>query len=261
MLVLKMWCLRCVQARISEPNEGEAPTTIDQRSSGLIRLASASAVLFATFLIVQQLTYRIVGADIYTETAWAQTFARIVSHKEIYEISGASGVFAAGFSLPIILGFAFAVDEDDRPYVILAAMFLIVSTCVTAAAFGQYGNLVGTSFDYVNHLAPPAVIIEIGDTMGDEYEILQYAALVSFGVGLLILAYPIWRSAAFPKPLAALNVVIAIACFFPTPIPALMLGSRLIWGLSTAVALHRTVPEAVVVQPALVSADEPPGGP
>jgi hypothetical protein len=236
-------------------------TTIDRRSSGFIRLAAASAILFAAFLILQQLTYRLVGADIYTEHAWPETFARIFSHKEMYEISGATGVFAAGFSLPILLGFAFTVDEDDRPYVILAGMFLIVSTCVATAAFGQYGNLVGDSFDYMNHLAPPDVIIEIGDSMGDEYEILQYGALVAFGVGLLILAYPIWRSAILPKQLAVLNVVIAAACFFPTPIPALMLGSRLIWGLSTAVALHRTVPESVAVPVTLASADEPPGGP
>ncbi len=207
------------------------------------RIAGVAAVIFGGLLILQMVSYRMTGADVYTETNWAGTFHQIVDHKLAFSISAASGALAAACTIPLVLGFWFSVEEDDRPLASVACGFLLLSAIILVDGMAHYGNLVGTSFDYINHLAPQDVIIQNGDSIGDTFQIMQYGGFTFFGFGLLIMARLMDRSEVFPKSLAWFSALVGVSSLCFNFLPALFIGGRLAWVLSMGFTWLRAAPQ------------------
>ena len=203
------------------------------------RIAGISAILFGSLLIFQMVCQRLVGADIYADAGWPVMFSHIAEHKSLYALSAASGAVAAACTIPIFVGFWYAFEKEDAPLTLIAGGFLLLSTLILIAAFAQYGNLVGTSFDYVNNVVPRYVTIETGDSMGDSFQILQYAGFASFGVGLLLLWRMMNHSEVFPKPIVWMSAFVGVAALFSTVLPIAFAAGRIAWVFGLGVAWLR----------------------
>lgn len=210
----------------------------------LLRFAGYAGLLFFSVLVLQMITYRIAGADILTDTDWPATFNRILEHRAAFTISMGAGAVAAGCLIPLMLGFFQTTDAADRPYLYVACGFLFLAALLSIDAYAHAGNLVGASKDYVHGLAPVDTLVAISDqAQGDQYEILQYGGLFSFGVGLLMITWLMTRSAFYVKPIAWLTFSLAVTSFLSNIAPSFFAADRLIWVFSLGfVWLTATVP-------------------
>jgi hypothetical protein len=196
----------------------------------LLRIAGFGGILFFALLILQMITYRIAGANIYTENDWLGTFNRILEHRSIYTLSCGAGALAAVCTIPMMLGFFQTVEPADRPIMWVACGFLFLSVLLIVDAYAHAGNLVGTSEDYLHGLTTPDVLIALADqTQGDQYQILQYAGFFSFGIGTLMVTWLMTRSAFYVKPIAWLTFSVAMTSFLANIAPSLFIADRLIW--------------------------------
>jgi hypothetical protein len=196
------------------------------------RIAGTSAILLGTLLILQMVCQRLVGADVYAETGWPTTFSQITEHKSLYSLGAASGALAQACTIPLIAGFWFSSQKEDAPLAFIASGFLFLSSLVLIVSTAQYGNLVGTSFDYVNNVVPHYVTIETGDSIGDQFQILQYAGFVSFGIGLLFFSRVMNRSESSAKPVVWLSAIVGLAAFVSNMLPSVFIAGRLAWAFS-----------------------------
>jgi Domain of unknown function (DUF4386) len=210
------------------------------------RIAGFSAILFGSLLIFQMVCQRLVGADVYAETGWPTTFTQIAGHKALYSLGAASGALATACTIPVVAGFWFSSQKEDAPLAFIASGFLLLSTLILVAASAQYGNLVGTSFDYVNNVVPRYVTIETGDSIGDQFQILQYAGVVSFGIGLIFFSRVMNRSETTPKPLVWLSGIVGLAAFMSNLLPSVFIAGRLAWVFSLGFTwLRDPMPETI----------------
>jgi hypothetical protein len=203
------------------------------------RIAGFSALLFGSLLIFQMICQRLVGANVYADTGWPALFSRIVEHKSLYALSAAAGAVAAACTVPLVLGYWYSLEKEDAPLTFIASAFLLFSTLILVAAFAQYGNLVGTSFDYVNNVVPNYVAIEAGDSMGDQFQILQYAGFASFGFGLLLFCLLMSHSDFFPRPVIWLSAFVGMSALFSTVFPLAFVVGRITWAFCLGVAWLR----------------------
>jgi hypothetical protein len=199
-------------------------------------IAGFSAIIFGSLLIFQMLCQRLVGANVYAETGWPTTFAKITSQKSLYSVGAASGALASACIVPLVVGFLFSFERDDLPMTLIAGGLFLLSALLSIAAFAQYGNLVGASFDYVNGAVPHYVALETGDSIGDEFQILQYAAFVSFGVALFFVARLMLHSQNFSGPMAWMTAVVGVSALLSNALPILFIVGRLAWSFSVGVA-------------------------
>jgi Domain of unknown function (DUF4386) len=207
---------------------------MNERNLGydVTRIAGYSAILFGALLIFQMVCQRLVGADVYAETGWPTTFSQITEHKALYSIGAASGALAQGCTIPLVAGFWFSSQKKDAPLAFIASGFLLLSCVILIVSTAQYGNLVGTSFDYANNVVPHYVTIETGDSIGDQFQILQYAGFVSFGVGLIFFSRLMNHSEVAPKPVVWLSAIVGFAAFLSSMLPSVFIAGRLAWAFS-----------------------------
>lgn len=210
----------------------------------LLRIGGYAGLLFFTALVLQLITYRIAGANIYTDTDWISTFNHILEHRASFTISMGAGALAAGCAIPLMLGFFQTIEANDRPILWVGCAFIFLATLLTIDAYAHAGNLVGTAKDYVHGLAPPDVIVAFADQGGgDQYEILQYAGAASFGVGLLVMTWLMTRSAFYAKPVAWLTFSLGVVSFFANIAPVPFTVDRLAWVMCISLVwLRATVP-------------------
>ncbi len=220
----------------------------------MVRLAAIGALLMGFASIAQIVTYRLTGADAYAEGQWPAAFSQIAGHRVAFALSGGTAAVSVLCLLPVALGFVFTTDEADRPYALLGCGFLLVGAILLIDAYAHYGNLFGTSMDYTRHLAPPDVIIEIGDSIGDQFEIMQYAGLATFGIGCLVLAPLVMHSSFYPKPMAWLCAAMGLSTFLFTRVPALEVATHLAWAFGFGLHWYlASSPAAMEEAPATVS--------
>jgi len=129
----------------------------------LLRLAGYAGLLFFAALVLQLITYRLAGANIYTDTDWISTFNHILEHRAAFTLSMGAGAVAAGCAIPLMLGFFQTLEPNDRPILWVAAAFIFMSTLLLVDSYAHAGNLVGTAKDYVHGLAAPDVIVAFAD--------------------------------------------------------------------------------------------------
>src|SRR4051812_36829371 len=101
----------------------------------LLRIAGYTGLLLFAALVLQLITYRIAGANIYTDTDWSGTFNRILEHRASFTISMGAGAFAAGCAIPLLLGFYQTIEPNDRPYLWIAAAFILLSTLLVIDSY------------------------------------------------------------------------------------------------------------------------------
>jgi Domain of unknown function (DUF4386) len=207
---------------------------VNERNLGydVTRIAGFSAILFGALLVLQMVCQRLVGADVYAESGWPTTFSQITEHKSLYSIGAASGALAQGCAIPVVAGFWFSSQKRDAPLAFISSAFLLLSSVILIISAAQYGNLVGTSFDYANNVVPHYVTIETGDSIGDQFQILQYAGFVSFGIGLIFVSRLMNHSEATPKPVVWLSAIVGFAAFLSNALPSVFIAGRLAWAFS-----------------------------
>ena len=215
----------------------------------ILRVAGLAGILFGSLLILQMVFYRLAGADVYTDS-FESTLVQILDHRTIFTLSGVAGALGVACTLPAMLGFLYTFDRgEDRPFFYVACAFVMLSALLLIDAYAHYGNLVGTALDYTHGAAPRDVVVLNGDTIGDQFEILQFAGLVSFGVGLLIVAWLLSRSEVYQKPLAWLTFFVGVSSFFFTIVPALFIAGRLVWAFSFGATWFRaSIPQMATVR-------------
>ncbi len=225
-----------------------------QRRVDIIRFSGYAALFCGALLALQMMTYRIVGANIYTETDWPTTLWRTVDHRSLFTLSGGLGALAAGCTIPLMAGFYFTLEERDRPFCVIAFGFLMLYAILSVDAFAHFGNLVGTAMDYANQAAPPSTVVEVADAaVSDQFEILQFAAFVSFGIGLIMLSWLMLRSSYYQKWLSAFTLVVGISSFSFTLIPIVFTTTRLVWMFFFSVTWLREVEPEQETEPIVTS--------
>jgi Domain of unknown function (DUF4386) len=213
-----------------------------------VRIGGFSAILFGTLLAVQMVASRIAGADVTSDTNWPATFTQIIENRQIFTLSGGVGALAAAALLPALLGFYFTVSEEDRPYFFVAASFSLLSAFLIVDAYAHYGNLVGTAIDYTTGFTAETATTQVGDSMGDQFQILQFAGLVSFGISAVILGRLMQRSSFYQKPFALLSVSVGASSLLYVSLPIALTALRLLWAFSLGTAwLRSTQPGAATI--------------
>ena len=204
--------------------------------SDVMKWAGGAGLIFGAALVVQLVTYWISSASIYNEN-YVNTLEQIVVHRTAFTISAGSGAIAAACLLPIALGLFFSFEEAYRPGAALCGLFMVMSAILTIVAFAFYGNLVGTAMDYYHGAADLATIVESGDILGDQYEIIQYAGLVSFGISLLVLGHLILKTEAFSRTLGWLSIGVGASTVLFNVLPPLVIVGRLALAFTLGYAL------------------------
>jgi Domain of unknown function (DUF4386) len=200
-----------------------------------VRIGAFAMLLFGILLVLQMLSYRIAGANVYGED-FAATLIQIADHRAMFTLSAGAGAVAVACTLPAMLGFFFTFDEDDRPFMMVGCAFLLISVALLLGAYAHYGNLVGTAMDYVRATSPTDPSALNGDIIGDQFEILQYGGLVSFGIATMIFGWLMSRSGSYRRPLVWLSLVVGLTSLLFNVVPVLFTLARLVW----AVALGAT---------------------
>jgi hypothetical protein len=219
--------------------------------NNVVRWAGISGVAFAAVLVFQMMAYRISGVDVYSEH-YASTLEQIVDNRMSFTLSAGAGAIAAVFMFPLILGLFYSFDEDDRPAAMLAAMFLALSTVLIVVAMAFYGNLVGTAVDYSRDFAQRSVISHQGDVLADQFEIIQYAGLVAFGVGLVILGRLMLGSVFYNRPLGWLSMAVGLSTVLFNVLPTIVIVGRLLWLIATGWTMWARASEEVEAEPEAV---------
>src|SRR5258708_1660693 len=142
--------------------------------SDVMKWAGGAGLVFGVALVVQLVTARISGADVYSER-YAATMVAIVDHRTAFTISAGSGAIAVACLIPISMGVFFSFEEEYRPGAALCGLFMVTSAILSIVAYGFYGNLVGTAVDYSRTVSNAAGIVQNADILGDQFEIVQYA--------------------------------------------------------------------------------------
>jgi hypothetical protein len=83
--------------------------------------------------------------------------------------------------------------------------------------------------DYIRATSPADPSALVGDTIGDQFEILQYAGLVSFGIAAMIFGWLMSRSRFYQKPLVWLSLTVGLTSLVFNVLPVLFTLARLAW--------------------------------
>jgi len=194
--------------------------------SDVMKWAGGAGLIFGFALVVQLVTARISGADVYSER-YAATMVAIVDHRMAFTISAGAGAIAVACLIPMSLGIFFSFEEEYRPGAALCGLFMVTSAVLTIVAHGFYGNLVGTAVDYSRTVSNAAGIVQNADILGDQFEIVQYAGLLSFGASLLVLGHLSLKTDAFSRPLAWLCIAVGASTVLFQVFPTLVIVGRL----------------------------------
>ena len=125
------------------------------------------------------------------------------------------------------------LSGDSKDVIRLAtALIGTMAAVVLVIAFTHYGNLTGTSFDFIHHRAPADVVINKADSISDQFQILEFAGLVIWGIALIGFSVLMARAEDVPSPLAWLTFTVGVVCFAYVRAPILLDVSRVGWSLA-----------------------------
>jgi len=192
-------------------------------------MAGGSSIVMAVLLLYHYVAVREIGYSIYLKD---QEFANLLlvvgEHKILWESSGIAQAAAAACLLPIGIAFVMSFDEQ-RPFMLLGAAFLLVAVGLYVDAYAHYGNMVGLGADVIHQRAPLDLLIKLADTLGDEFEILQYGAMFALGSSMIIFSFLMTNSEYYPRPISWLTFAFGVTAFFFTALPILFVLTRLAW--------------------------------
>ncbi len=198
-------------------------------------------------MALQLMATRLADADI-TSDNFRPVIAAIAAHRDTYALSAAFGALAVACLVPIVIAIWESTDSQDKPFAAMVGLFMLISAGLLLDAYAHQGNLVGTAGDYVNYPAMRDIVVMQGDQMGDQAQILQYAGLVSFGIGLLLWSWLMTRSAVYPKAVSWLTWGLGLLCFASLIQPAPMIAVRLAWAFVLAVVWMRVESPATIAE-------------
>jgi hypothetical protein len=194
--------------------------------AGVAGLAMCGLLLFHAYAA------HISGGDLYVNNdEFASVMLSITEHKHLFELSALAQILAAVCMVPIALTLAFRFD-DNPGYAICAACLMFMAAVVLVIAFTHYGNLTGTSFDYIHNRAPAEIVINKADSISDQFQILEFAGLIIWGIAMVGFSILMARAEDFPSPLAWLTFTVGIVCFAYVRAPLLLDASRIVWSLA-----------------------------
>src|SRR5678815_59571 len=105
------------------------------------------------------------GGNLYVNNEeFESVMLSITEHKHLFELSALAQILAAVCMVPIAISLVLSFDED-RGYAIAAGSLMFMAAVVLVVAFTHYGNLTGTSFDFIHHRAPADVMINKADSI------------------------------------------------------------------------------------------------
>jgi len=206
---------------------------MNQRTLQQIRnVAGVAGLAMCALLIFHAWAAHASGGNPYVEDeAFAGVLLSITEHKHLFELSGLAQILAAVCMVPIALSLVFSFD-DNRGYAIVAACLMFMAAVVLVVAFTHYGNLTGTSFDYIHQRAPTDLVVHEADVISDQFQILEFAGLVIWGIAMIGFSVLMARAEDFPSPLAWLTFTVGIVCFAHVRAPILLDVSRIVWSLA-----------------------------
>ena len=204
-------------------------------------------MLFGALLALQLMATRLAETDI-TSDNFRPVIVAIGAHRDTYALSAAFGALAIACLVPIIVGIWESTDAQDKPFAVMVGLFLLISAGLMLDAYAHQGNLVGTAADYINYPAMRDTIVMQGDQMGDQAQILEYAGLVAFGIGLLLWSWLMTRSAVYPKAVSWITWGLGLLCFASVIQPAPMVAVRLIWAFALAAVFMRVEAPAPIAE-------------
>jgi len=188
------------------------------------------------------------GGNLYVNNdEFESVMLSITEHKHLFELSALAQILAAVCMVPIALSLVLSFEED-RGYAIVAGCLMAMAAVVLVIAFTHYGNLTGTSFDFIHHRAPADVVINKADSISDQFQILEFAGLMIWGIALVGFSVLMARAEDFPSPLAWLTFTVGIVCFAYVRAPILLDVSRIVWSLAMGSYLLLRDPVAVTTQ-------------
>jgi hypothetical protein len=185
------------------------------------------------------------GGNLYVNNdEFESVMLSITEHKHLFELSALAQILAAVCMVPIAVSLALSFEED-RGYAIVAGCLMCMAAVVLVIAFAHYGNLTGTSFDYILHRAPADVMVNKADSISDQFQILEFAGLVIWGIALIGFSVLMARAEDVPSPLAWLTFTVGIVCFAYVRAPILLDISRIVWSLAMGAYLLLRDPASV----------------
>jgi len=188
------------------------------------------------------------GGNLYVNNdEFESVMLSITEHKHLFELSALAQILAAVCMVPIALSLVLSFDED-RGYAIVAGCLMLMAAVVLVVAFTHYGNLTGTSFDFIHHRAPADVVVNKADSISDQFQILEFAGLIIWGIALIGFSVLMARAEDFPSPLAWLTFTVGIVCFAYVRAPLLLDVSRIGWSLAMGSYLLLRDPVRVTTQ-------------
>ena len=197
-------------------------------------------------MALQLFATRISEADISSDN-FRPVMAEIAAHRDAFALSAAFGALSIACLVPIIVGIWESAEAQDRPFVVMVGLFMLIAGVLLLDAYAHQGNLVGTASDYLNTPGQRDIIVLQGDQMGDQAQILEYAGLVAFGLGLLLWSWLMTRSSVYSKAMSWLTWGLGLLCFASVIQPAPMIVVRLVWAFALgAVWLRADAPGAVI---------------
>ena len=195
-------------------------------------VAGIASIAMCGLLMFHAYAAHVSGGDLYVNNEeFSSVMLSIVEHKHLFELSALAQILAAVCMVPIALSLAFRF-EDNRGYAIVAAALMFMAAVVLVVAFTHYGNLTGQSFDYLHQRAPADVVIKSADTISDQFQILEFAGIIIWGIAMIGFSVLMARAEDFPSPLAWLTFLVGIVCFAYVRAPILLDVSRVVWSLA-----------------------------
>jgi tellurite resistance protein TehA-like permease len=207
----------------------------------VLRVGSLAALAYAALLFLQLSTFRLADAKV-TSDSFEGALVSIGDHTVIFALSAGLGAIAVACLVPMMVTVWETAEPVERPFAAMICILLLISGILLVDAYAHLGNLVGVAADYKRALAPREWIVLQGDTLGDQYQILQYAGLFSLGIALLIWSWLMTRSAVYPKAMSWLTWGFGLLCFasvvHPAPMAA-MVVVRLVWAMTLGIVWQR----------------------
>ncbi len=219
----------------------ESSVFLDERRTMVLRVASLAALVYGALLFLQLSAFRLADANV-TSDSFQGALVSIGDHTLVFALSAALGAIAVACLVPMMVAVWETADHIERPFAAMICILLVISSVLFVDAYAHLGNLVGVAADYKRALAPQQWIVLQGDTLGDQYQILQYAGLFTLGLALLIWSWLMTRSSIYPKQLSWLTWTFGLLCFAsvvaPAPMTALVVV-RMVWALALGVVWLR----------------------
>jgi hypothetical protein len=189
----------------------------------------AGAVAWLAALVGQSFLHKLSTVDVASQPA-TDFLRAIADHRAVFTAEVVTGALVVAFALVTVVGLTGVLKDDYLEPFVIGAVFVLVGSVILLVAFAMYGNLVGTSMEFIKgSLAPTSTIAQQGDIQGDQFEIIYFLGQVTLSIGMGVLGVVLVR-AGYARTLfgVAAVLVVALSPFMYHLSPEFMLA-RVAW--------------------------------